>query len=91
MDKSVLNVKFKNNKKKELVVLFAVLQNHKNYIVYKLNDNNEDEIEVSCVRLDKNNKLCNLNNNEQLMIEQIIENFTKAENEKWKKKRGKKY
>lgn len=82
MDKSVLNVKFKNNKKKELEVLFTVECNHQNYIVYKLNDNNENEIEVSCVRLDKTNNLCNLNEKEQRMIEQVIKNFNKGENKK---------
>ncbi len=78
MSDSKLEIKFKNNRTKQVDVVFTTVANGYEYVVYKRGGKNKENA-LNVIKLGKEGKILSMNKNEQQMIMKIVENFNKGD------------
>ena len=76
MNESSIEIKLKNNHKREYNVLCTISTHESKYILYNIKDDNSNEVYASKI---VNDKLEEIDNNDELeMIAKVLDNFNKG-------------
>ncbi len=78
MEKSKMQIRFKNNHAKEFNVLFEINSNNKQYIVYTAGEKTNDDTICYAGILKDNNIVDIKTNDEKEMIINIMDNFNRG-------------